>query len=358
MSFILRNSKIQIQDSSGNIFQVGSNGTIESFTDLASGDSSQKQPLSGSRITGIGKQVRYIASESISLGQPLVKHITPEGDVFALIATTSSLQSNLLGISLNTASIGESVDILQKGITTVNYEKVTELKLNSSTNGNTTNLQRGESIIFTDSGGTGSIPGVSEQYNHTFYAGNNNYVKVSFDEFEFNHTQFRMKDRLGVEKLQIHGAGSFVNVNFDWMQASNNSSPYYSRDFDPGTGPVGFERWDGPNASPGYIFPKDINRANSLGGFGSSHTFKNQLIDTEAQYIRFNFLSDNNPIQDKDGWVFRIQADITASVGNTLYIGTQKGFLSETATPSTTPSIGTVLAPNADFSSVLASINF
>ena len=39
MSFILRNSKIQIQDSSGNIFQVGSNGTIESFTDLASGDS-------------------------------------------------------------------------------------------------------------------------------------------------------------------------------------------------------------------------------------------------------------------------------------------------------------------------------
>ena len=350
-----------VTDESGNTFEITPFGVVQDYTFLAT-TQGQKEEITGSSIIGYGPSARYIASESIVCGQPLARKIEAStGKTYAVLATTSSATNEFLGISLETASLDDSVLVLTSGNTTVAFNTASAIpsivKLDDNTTESELNLAAGATILFTDSGGTGSNYASGETYEILFDALAGNTVELSFDSMSFEHSTSTMYDRLGI--TTSNNGISFANASFTFMNASSNSSPAWSSGFN------GSGDWDSTSASPGYILPKDIDRAEDmpLGGYSGSNFF----YDTGARYVKFYFSSDGSVT--KPGWQIQVRSSNTsatplANIGAKLYVGEFKGInlpegtsLNENKFGPEAP-FGTILDADASSGSVFANIDF
>tara|TARA_R100001443_G_scaffold454_1_gene1824 strand:+ start:9504 stop:10613 length:1110 start_codon:yes stop_codon:yes gene_type:complete len=349
-----------VTDESGNTFEITPFGVVQDYTFLA--QTGQKEEITGSSITGYGPSARYVASESIVCGQPLARKIeSSTGKTYAVLATTSSATNEFLGISLETASLDDTILVLTSGNTTVAFNTGSAapsvIKLDDDTTESEINLAAGQTILFTDSGGTGSDYAAGETYEILFDALSGNSVELSFDSMSFEHSTYSMYDRLGFT-TSANGI-SFANVSYSWMQASDDSTPAWDSDF------LGGVAWNSAQASPGYVLPRDLTRANSmpLGGYSGSNYF----YDTGARYVKFYFTSDGS--SQRSGWQIQVRSSNAstnplAQVGAKIYVGPFKGTnlpegtaLSETKFGLEAP-FGTILDPDASSGSVFANIDF
>tara|TARA_B100000963_G_scaffold299985_1_gene272203 strand:- start:304 stop:1335 length:1032 start_codon:yes stop_codon:yes gene_type:complete len=336
--------------------ETGIQNLIRDYT-TESSNSGSKSSLSG-ELPCVGSIVRYIATGSITAGQPVALKIPNNGIIKAEVATTSSTQSELLGISLQTVSDGDTVKILEEGYTTVSFQTASgapeTVALTNATNGGETNLLSNQPVLFTDSGDTGGNYANNEEYNYTFDAGAGQTVLIAFASMSFEHSTgnygSRMYDRLG---FQTGSDGTnYSNSNYSWMQKSDDDTPPYGSRF-PSSG-----YWLSEGSSPGYVLPKDNARALLMpkGGYSGSAFF----YDIGSRYVKFYFQSDSGT--NKPGWQLVIKtSDETGdppavAAGAKLFI-VNNGKISDTNISATTASIAKAITPSTSGSAVYAYIN-
>jgi len=263
----------------------------------------------------IGGGIKFTAGSNIQCGQPVFYNYSSTGVVTAVSAGTLPLQHDYIGIALKTVTVGQSVNVLTKGLvtarrTTTYLTSSETVILNNTSNNTTRNLTN--STTFVDSGDTGGDYTSNENYSITFDAQAGYTINISVTDFRFEHTTYRMYDRLGVQGS--NDGVNFTNLSVQWLQKSATSTPTWSDSF------FGSNAWNSTGADNGYIFPKDTSRAILL----SSGTFP-VTINTVYRYIRFYFRSDTS--QNQDGWDMTLTPNTpyssnveSVAEGTTLYL--------------------------------------
>ena len=162
------------------------------------------------------------------------------------------------------------------------------VSLTQETTGQTYSLVTGQGCTFTDSGGEAGYYASSENFTVYFDAGPTGAFSVLFNSFSFEHTNSQAYD-----KLIIRGSRDGVDydeVSIRWMQSMSSTS-VTSTSFDGSS-------WDSLSAKNGWVVPKDVARAISLGFDQSVATI------FSTRYISFTFYSDASTT--KPGWSIRI----------------------------------------------------
>ena len=266
----------------------------------------------------IGGGIKFTAGSNIECGQPVFYNYSSTGVVTAVSAGTLPSQHDYIGIALKTVTSGQGVNVLTKGLVTAKRDTTfltssETVILNNTSNNTIRNLTN--STTFVDSGDTGGDYNSNENYSITFDAQLGYTVKMTINDFRFEHTSTRMYDRLGVQGS--NDGVNFTNLSVQWLQASATSTPTWSEFF------ANNNSWNSTGADNGYILPKDTTRAILLGGVPSG-TFPAE-VDTGYRYIRFYFRSDTS--SNQDGWDITLQPNTpyTSSTeavaeGTTLYL--------------------------------------
>lgn len=346
---------LQIPSGSGAVktrgYEITPSNFIRDYSTISS-NSGSKQSLSGN-IGGIGKVVKYIATGSISCGQPVALKIPRDGILKAEVATTASTQTELLGISLETVGNGSGVNILEEGYTTVAFETssiTSKVILNDDTKGGTASLAAGVELLFVDSGDTGGDYDSDENYQYMFDAGFGETVKMAFPSMSFEHANFSPYDRLGF--ITSSDGAAFANASVSWMNNTSNTN------FNNGwNSSFGGGRWDDSDSVPGWILPGSMTRAEEL-GIGE---FSSSFYDFGTRYVTAIFRSDGS--SERAGWQILVKTSATGlpepppvELGAALYIAND-GFLTDTNISSTTASIAKAVAENTSGSTVFAYID-
>jgi predicted RecA/RadA family phage recombinase len=263
----------------------------------------------------IGGGIKFTAGSNIQCGQPVFYNYSSTGVVTAVSAGTLPLQHDYIGIALKTVTTGESVNVLTKGLVTARRDTTyltssETVILNNISNNTTKNLTN--STTFVDSGDTGGDYTSNENYSITFDAQAGYTVDIIFNDFQFEHSTYKMYDRLGIQGS--NDGINFNNLSVQWLQKSTASTPTWSDSF------FGSNAWNSTGADNGYILPKDTARAILL----SSGTFP-VTVNTSYRYIRFYFRSDSS-VND-DGWNITLQPNTpypsnveSVAEGTTLYL--------------------------------------
>jgi len=263
----------------------------------------------------IGGGIKFTAGSNIQCGQPVFYNYSSTGVVTAVSAGTLPLQHDYIGIALKTVTAGESVNVLTKGLVTARRDttyltSAETVILNNTSNNTTRNLTN--STTFVDSGDTGGDYTSNENYSITFDAQAGYTVDMIVNDFQFEHTTYRMYDRLGIQGS--NDGVNFNNLSVQWLQKSATSTPTWSTSF------YGSNAWNSTGADNGYILPKDTSRAILL----SSGTFP-VTVNTGYRYIRFYFRSDSSA--NDDGWDITLQPNTpyssnveSVAEGTTLYL--------------------------------------
>ena len=263
----------------------------------------------------IGGGIKFTAGSNIQCGQPVFYNYSSTGVVTAVSAGTLPLQHDYIGIALKTVTTGESVNVLTKGLVTARRDTTyltssETVILNNTSNNTTRNLTN--STTFVDSGDTGGDYTSNENYSITFDAQAGYTVDMIVNDFQFEHSTYRMYDRLGIQGS--NDGVNFNNLSVQWLQKSATSTPTWSSSF------YGSNAWNSTGADNGYILPKDTSRAILL----SSGTFP-VTVNTGYRYIRFYFRSDSS-VND-DGWDITLQPNTpypsnveSVAEGTTLYL--------------------------------------
>ncbi len=263
----------------------------------------------------IGGGIKFTAGSNIQCGQPVFYNYSSTGVVTAVSAGTLPLQHDYIGIALKTVTAGQSVNVLTKGLVTARRDTTyltssETVILNNTSNNTTKNLTN--STTFVDSGDTGGDYTSNENYSITFDAQAGYTVDMIVNDFQFEHSAYRMYDRLGVQGS--NDGVNFTNLSVQWLQKSATSTPTWSSSF------YGSNSWNSTGTDNGYIFPKDTSRAILL----SSGTFP-VTINTGYRYIRFYFRSDTS-VND-DGWDMTLTPNTpyssnveSVAEGTTLYL--------------------------------------
>jgi hypothetical protein len=164
------------------------------------------------------------------------------------------------------------------------------VSLTQETTGQTYSLATRQNCTFTDSGGEAGDYKSNENYTVVFDAGPSGAFSVVFNSFSFEHTNTQAYD-----KLIIRGSRDGVDydeVSVKWMQSLSSTS-VTSTSFDGSS-------WESISADNGWVVPKDIARAISLG-------FDQSVATVFARrYISFTFYSDSSTTMP--GWSIQITA--------------------------------------------------
>ena len=289
--------------------------TADALIDLT-GYSGASDKVNLSLVTSqprLGAGILFTAGVNINIGQPVIYDYS-SGVVTAITAGSLPSQHEYIGIALETVAAGGIVSVLTKGVVTARRdtsfiaasETVTLNSINNATTRNLTNA-----TTFTDSGAIGDYVN-NENYSITFDAQFGYTAKVTVNDIEFEHGDFYMWDRLGIQG-STDGV-NFFNLSEPWLQTSLFSSPTWDEEF------AGGNEWNDVGSNNGYIFPKDNARAELL----LSGTFP-VVINTGYRHIRFYFRSDGSTAAQ--GWNMTLAPDtpytssaITVAEGATLYL--------------------------------------
>lgn len=296
----------------------GGSGTA-GLIDLSSvtGATNKVDLTSATTQSRLGYGITFKAGSALSCGQPVIYNYA-SGVASAITAGALPSQHELIGIALQDAASGASVNVLTQGFatarrdTTFNASSETVL-LNNTTNNTTRNLTNNTS--FFDSGNSGGNYNNSENYQITFDAQAGYTVKITVNDFSFEHTTSRMYDRLG-----IHGSNdgaTFTPLSVQWLQTSASTVGAGNEFF------FGNNSWNSTGADNGWILPDNTPRAILLGGV-PNNTFPAD-INTGYRYIRFYFFSDGSSTEP--GWDMTLQPNtpyatnaLTVAEGTTLYL--------------------------------------
>ena len=164
------------------------------------------------------------------------------------------------------------------------------VSLTRDTTGQTYSLATRQSCMFTDSGGEAGYYGSSENYTVVFDAGPSGAFSVLFNSFSFEHTNSQAYDKLIIRTSR--DAVDYDEVSVRWMQSMSSNS-VTATSFDGNS-------WEAISADNGWVVPKDIARAISLGYDESVATIFSR------RYISFTFYSDSSTTMP--GWSIRITA--------------------------------------------------
>ena len=165
-----------------------------------------------------------------------------------------------------------------------------EVSLTRDTTGQTYSLATGQGCTFTDSGGDASDYSSNENYTVVFDSGPTGAFSVLFNSFSFEHTNSQAYD-----KLLIRGSRDGVEydeVSIRWMQSMSSTSSA-STSFDGSS-------WESISSDNGWVLPKDVARAISLGFDQSVPTIFSR------RYISFTFYSDASATMP--GWSIQVTA--------------------------------------------------
>lgn len=230
----------------------------------------------------VGVSVKVKAKGSLLNGQPVIWNYD---NLTASAVTAGALpsQHEAIGICLQNANDGDTIEVLTNGFctarrTTTTLDASETVLLNPGTASTVRNLTN--NTTFKDSGGDNDYSN-NENYFITFDAGVGYTVKITVNDFTFEHepTLGILYDRLG---LQVSDDGiTYTNISVSWMNQSANSTPPYSE--------------TRTSETNGYIFPVD-----STGLVG-------EVINTGKRFVRFYFSSDT--IITDTGWDLTIQPD-------------------------------------------------
>lgn len=298
----------------------------------------------------IGGGIKFTAGSDIECGQPVFYNYSSSGVVTAVSAGTLPLQHDYIGIALKTVTSGQSVNVLTKGLvtarrTTTYLTSSETVILNNTSNNTIRNLTN--STTFVDSGDTGGDYTSNENYSITFDAQQGYTTDIIVNDFQFEHSAYRMYDRLGVQGS--NDGVNFTNLSVQWLQKSATSTPTWSSSF------YGSNSWNSTGTDNGYIFPKDTSRAILL----SSGTFP-VTINTGYRYIRFYFRSDTS-VND-DGWDMTLTPNTpyssnveSVAEGTTLYLDSND-FTKVTTDDTSQILVGYCAYNNADNDSIFLRI--
>tara|TARA_R100000951_G_scaffold149_1_gene694 strand:+ start:360 stop:1631 length:1272 start_codon:yes stop_codon:yes gene_type:complete len=301
----------------------------------------------------IGGGIKFTAGSDIECGQPVFYNYSSSGVVTAVSAGTLPLQHDYIGIALKTVTSGQSVNVLTKGLvtarrTTTYLTSSETVILNNTSNNTIRNLTN--STTFVDSGDTGGDYTSNENYSITFDAQQGYTINISVTDFRFEHTTYRMYDRLGVQGS--NDGVNFTNLTVQWLQKSATSTPTWSDSF------FGSNAWNSTGSDNGYIFPKSTSRALLIGGV-PNNTFP-ATINTSYRYIRFYFRSDSSTNQD--GWDMTLTPNTpyssnveSVAEGTTLYLDSND-FTKVTTDDTSQILVGYCAYNNADNDSIFLRI--
>ena len=301
----------------------------------------------------IGGGIKFTAGSDIECGQPVFYNYSSSGVVTAVSAGTLPLQHDYIGIALKTVTSGQSVNVLTKGLvtarrTTTYLTSSETVILNNTSNNTIRNLTN--STTFVDSGDTGGDYTSNENYSITFDAQQGYTINMSVNDFRFEHTTYRMYDRLGVQGS--NDGVNFTNLSVQWLQKSAISTPTWDNSF------YGSNAWNGTGTDNGYIFPKSTSRALLIGGV-PNNTFP-ATINTNYRYIRFYFRSDSSTNQD--GWDMTLTPNTpyssnveSVAEGTTLYLDSND-FTKVTTDDTSQILVGYCAYNNADNDSIFLRI--
>ena len=268
--------------------------------DFTEPSSFTKSDLTLPRQDRNGLSILIKAKGDILNGQPVIWNYQ-NNKAFAVTPGALPSQHEVIGISLQTVLDGEDCEVLVYGFCTARRETTIiddseTVLLNTTTTGTIRSLTN--DTTFQDSGGGDKDYQNSENYSITFDAGSIYTVKITVNEFNFEHSiSGVLYDRFG---LQTSDDGiNYSNVSIPWMIQSDDPTPPYSST----SGPT----------SNGYIFPKE-----SVGLIG-------EVINTGKRYARFYFKSDSST--SDTGWDLTIEPntpypsmDKPIVPGSTLYL--------------------------------------
>jgi hypothetical protein len=273
-----------------------------------SNDINLSEPLIKSDISQptqpkVGQTVIVTANGNILNGQPVVWNYS-NTIARAVTALTLPPQHEGIGIAIQDISDGDTGEILVNGFCTARrissqLETSETILLNDTTTGTVRNLTN--NTTFKDSGGDNDYSS-NETYLITFDAGVGYTVKITVNDFNFEHAEVSglMYDRLGIQVSDDDL--SYSNIVVPWMYESAVATPPYSQ--------------SRVSETDGYIFPRT-----SLG-------LQGEVIDTGKRFIRFYFSSDGSVVDT--GWDLTIQPDTPYTnsnkpvpLGTSLYLENQ-----------------------------------
>ena len=294
-AYISRRNYLGNQTTLGEPGQDGEDGSSNmDFTNL---NKSFKSDLSLASQLPHGRVHTYTAASTIENGSVCVMDHTTSSNGELLTSKPISVpgEHDVIGIALNDAAQGESVDIVTSGYGTVKYTTQTQspaVVLLTQNYGNTP-FTNG-AYEFRDSGDLANDYGNSQNtWIAVFDAGENNTWSLSFGDFSFEHSTYAMYDRLGVQSSTDNS--TWTNLSVNWMQASSSSSSLpWSQSF-------GGSSWNSSNSKNGWILPKDTTRA-ILNGMDSN----NPVVTVNDRFVRFVFYSDSSTTAA--GWDISLQS--------------------------------------------------
>lgn len=229
-----------------------------------------------------GTVEQYTAKVAILEGQPVALDIDSIIKITTITSSTPLWQ--IVGIASNSVNPGDSVGVCTKGFCNVRrlttYEEPTVILLDGATTGT---APVGLNWTFRDSGNSSNYSS-SENYNITFDAQDGGIWNLTFNSFQFEHSDLKMSDRLGIETS--NDGVSFTNASVSWFQSSVTSVAPWSDSF-------GGSQWNSPSSTNGWVLPKDTSRAILLG-------WNQQPVTINSRYIRFTFYSDSSVTEP--GW--------------------------------------------------------
>ena len=255
----------------------------------------------------LGYGITFKAGGTIQCGQPVIYNYA-SGVATAITAGALPSQHEVIGIALEDAASGASVNVLTQGFGTARRDTTfaassETVLLNNITNG--TSRQLTNATTFRDSGDNGANYGSSENYSISFDATLGYTADVIVNNIGFEHTDFSLYDRLGIQGS--NDGVTYVNLSISWLLRSATATPPWGTSY-------------GSPQTPGYIFPRSQAVAQNLG----SGTFP-VTINTGYRYIRFYFRSDSS--SNDLGWDMTLQPDtpyttsaITVAEDTPLYL--------------------------------------
>jgi hypothetical protein len=287
-----------------------------------------------------GEIFSYLASETISKGQPVCYGFDVNGNKVMKLIHNQAEDDHYLGICLEDVQPYYYGKVLTRGIgyikriTQYTSNTPTTILLNNLTH-NTNNIDK--YINFRDNGNLAANY-ETQQRKIRFDAGSGNTWILTLKAAEFEHTTYSLYDRL---LLWVGDDGEvWSKANITGWQSTSSTSEY------------------GSSSKGGSSTPKNIVPNYSSG--------TPQVININSRWLRFNFYADTST--HYDGWDIELKTSdwspssnpIDVPVNTPLYIDASDNNATETPQTSwsMTKILGRVVIPTASNDRVKIRINY